>query len=595
MSKCEFHSIRNTLEFLSYQHQIKKMTSKYDLESRDPISSEFAYDTFSKAGFKPVSSICEIIDNSIEAEADEILIKFEWNPAKTHGSYRRIKKFIFIDNGYGMDEKRIYDYFVATESDKRNKDEGIGKFGVGAYMSGISQAAKCEVHSKTSGGKWLYTILEKGAKIPKPVFKSPPKEYNKFEHGTIVIWSETYSPFTDNDINSDDTGDNLVFQLGRTYRKFLTDEIIDQGRKVQNKKKIHIQIRSENENPIDVIPYDPTFVTYNPKQGDKEPRMISTKVKLTTPEHTGVMYITFSFFPEEWWIKGDKPGLLAVNRKERKIIEAGISLVREKRELYFGSYPGGPIKITGIEKGEAEISDIDRWLGIEVAFDRDSDEIFGVEFNKTRIIMEKYARKKISEAISPTVSTHRRNYESKRTWYKDSIGGTTTTGGKGGTEVIHGSTPTPTYSTEEEKKLKEFAQRYKDDNEDLEEVYQDLLKGYHVSLKFKQNPNAPFVEFAYEGDSVLVMYNMDHPFMIKFFEILEKIGQKLGAEPGKALSIPEMELIRALLDILLASYGFAKTTLGDLQKTQIIDTTLNQFTTNWGISANTLAKNKLLT
>ena len=105
-----------------------------------------------------------------------IIIRFQWSPSK-HGGYRRVEKFIFIDNGYGMDENRLYDYFIATEGDKRSKKEGIGKFGVGAYMSGISQAAKCEVYSKTSGGKWLYTILEKGKKIPKPIPKDPPKKY----------------------------------------------------------------------------------------------------------------------------------------------------------------------------------------------------------------------------------------------------------------------------------------------------------------------------------------------------------------------------------------------------------------------------------
>lgn len=561
------------------------------MDSRDPISSEFAFDTFSKAGFRPVSSICEIIDNSIEADATEILIKFEWNPP-VHGSYKRVKKFVFIDNGFGMDQNRLYDYFIATESDKRDKAEGIGKFGVGAYMSGISQAAKCEVFSKTSGGKWLYTILEKGAKIPKPVFKDPPIDYVKFEHGTIVMWSDTYSQFTDNDIQNENSGDNLLFQLGRIYRKFLTEKIIEKGEKIDNTKRIHISLQSENENPIDVIPYDPTFITYNPKQGDKEPRMVSQEIKLTTPEHKGKMYITFSFFPENWWVTTDNPGNLGANRDERKIREAGISLVREKRELYFGNYPGGPITLENMEMGQTKLVDLDRFLGIEVEFSKDSDEIFGVEFNKTRIIMEKYARKKIATAISPTVNSNRKNMKFKRDEYKRKSGQGNTGGGGGGT-IIRGKIPPITFSSEGEKKLKEFASRYKDDNEDLEEVYQDLLKGYHVSLKHNQNPSGPFVEFAYEGGAVLVMYNMSHPFMIKFFDVLEKIGQKMGAEPGKALMIKEMEMMRSLLDILLAAYGFSKNTLGDLQRPQIIDETLNQFTTNWGISANTLAKNSI--
>jgi len=317
------------------------------------------------------------------------------------------------------------------------------------------------------------------------------------------------------------------------------------------------------------------------------------KVKLNSPDHKGEMYVVFSFFPEEWWIKGENPGLLGENRKERKILQPGISLVREGRELYYGRYPGGPIKIYGVEKGEGYLSDIDRWVGIEISFSKDSDEIFGVEFNKTRIIMEKIARDKISEVISPTINSQRKNYHTRRAEHKAQTGGTTTTGGSGGTPRIHGGIPTPIYSSEQEKKLKEFAERYKDDLESIEDVYEDLLKGYHISLKYNLSSNGPFIEFAYEGDSVLVMYNMQHRFMIQFFEVLEEMGQKLGAEPGQANSIPQLEAVRALFDILLASYGFSKTTFKDIQKAEIIEKTITTLTNNWGISANTLAKETL--
>ena len=54
-----------------------------------------------------------------------------------------------------------------------------------------------------------------------------------------------------------------------------------------------------------------------------------------------------------------------------------------------------------------------------------------------------------------------------------------------------------------------------------------------------------------------------------------------------------MGMMRSLLDILLAAYGFTKNTFPDIQKQQIIDTTINYLTSNWGNSANTLAKQKL--
>ena len=58
--------------------------NKYEQDERSSVSSEFAFETFSKAGFKPISAICEIIDNSIEADSDQILINFEWKEPSHH-------------------------------------------------------------------------------------------------------------------------------------------------------------------------------------------------------------------------------------------------------------------------------------------------------------------------------------------------------------------------------------------------------------------------------------------------------------------------------------------------------------------------------
>ena len=578
------------------------VVNKYDLESRDPVSSEFAFETFSKAGFKPISAICEIVDNSIEANADEIIIKFEWRPKKSPQSYQRVEKFVFIDNGDGMDERRIYDYFVATESDKRDNPQGIGRFGVGAYMAAISQANTSEVYSKIKGGKWLYTNLIKGGKIPKPIPKDPPKEYIKYEQGTIVIWSDTYSKFNENDIIGE-AGENLIFELGRIYRKFMTKEKVvgtEKGSKIiKNKKIIKIKIDTGLGTILDVIPYDPLFQTYNQKLDDVEkPKMVSQRVPLRNLEYTGSMVVTYSIFPESWWLPHHRPGLEPVNTQERKISarDEGISLVREGRELYFGSFPGGPIRIIGLtetKRKSPHFEDVDRWTGIEVSFDRDSDEIFGVEFNKTRITMEKYARDMISKTISPTIVERRNFFNSTRKEHEEASGKSGTKSGKKATEAIHGAITKPKYTSEQQKRLRKFAERFKDNLESTEDVYQDLLNGYHVSLGYKLDPNGPFVSFGYEADSVLVKYNMEHPFMKKFFEMLEKIGLKLGAEPEKANSLPEIQTLRALLDMLMASFGFTKTTFPDVTKSQDIESTINQLVSNWGNLANKLAKAEL--
>ena len=170
--------------------------------------------------------------------------------------------------------------------------------------------------------------------------------------------------------------------------------------------------------------------------------------------------------------------------------------------------------------------------------------------------MEKYARKMISKTISPTVVSRRGYFTSKKKEHEEATGQSGTKSGKKATKAIHGAITKPEYTSEQAKRLKEFAERFKDDLESTEDVYEDLLNGYHVSLGYKLDPNGPFVSFSYEAASVLVKYNMEHPFMKKFFEMLEEMGLKLGAEPEKASSLPEIQTVRALLDMLMASFGF---------------------------------------
>lgn len=558
--------------------------SKYEQDSRDPISSEFAFETFSKAGFKPNSAICEIIDNSIEANAKNITIKIEWQEKPPTRKHDLVGKFIFIDDGDGMDEDRVYDYFVATESTKRNNTTGIGKFGVGAYLSCISQAKIGEVYSKTKNGKWMFTTLRRGEKIPKPKEKEPPNEYVKFDHGTIIVWDEVYSNLIPNVIyhnNDEKEQDNLSDELGRIYRKFLTKTKIvpDEGctKIVKNNNVITIQIETDSKT-IPIIPYDPLFYTYNRNIDDKEkPILKSQSYKLTKDGKEGYMYVTFSYLPKSWWLKEYRPGISDINTEKRQItrINEGISIVREGRELYFGTYPGGPIKLlhaTESPSNSAYFEERDRWTGIEIEFKRNADDIFGVEFNKTRINMEKYARKAIAINISDTIMKRRREFSRERDKLKNP-------------ESPKPPAPPnpPKLPPGVEGKLRKFAEQYKAKHEKTEEVFADLLKGYHISLDYDLHPENPFVTFDYEGNAALVRYNMSHPYMRKLSSAL-KMGEEKNNKTGDYSEISD------LIGMLIASYGFSRRQFSDTSKQQKIEDTLEDIISVWTKSVRRLSR-----
>ena len=232
----------------------------------------------------------------MEADASEIRIKFNWKSKELGHKFKRVGKFVFTDNGVGMDEKTLFDCLVLGESTRRASLKGIGKFGVGATFSGISQGKQIQVFSKTNGGKWHWTqldldLLESGEGIPNPQHKNPPEEFtqNLKEHGTIVIWDKiNRSDFSENNV------EKLKTEVGRIYRKFMTKEKLEDGKIVKNKNLVKITIEG-----VDVEPYDPLYLTYNPKQDDTEKPEFKTRViPLKKGNLKSEMVVTTSYFPE---------------------------------------------------------------------------------------------------------------------------------------------------------------------------------------------------------------------------------------------------------------------------------------------------------
>ena len=579
----------------------------YEMKERNPFAPYNALESFRNHDFDAVSSICEIIDNSIESHATEIKILFEWaeNPEDTESRFA--KKYVFIDNGDGMDERILYDYLILGESEKKALSEGIGKYGVGATLSGISVARHIDAFSKVSGGKWMHTFLDldsikQGKLVPKPFPKEPPIEFSKnLEHGTIIIWENIDKiqvalkeeqlfeiPSTKStELHNEDC---LETEVGRIYRKFISDKFLKEGRTVENKNKRTILIQEKI-----IEPYDPLYATYNPKQTDgRSPTVKYRSFPIRLGNISGKMHITTSYLPDKWWVDQYRPGIDTDNLK-RKIgsRNEGLSLVRERREIFFGKLPYFRINDPGGERGAHSFLEQDRFTGFEIEFGRDVDDIFGIQINKSRLNVSKEIRKKISNMISPTIVTRRDNWRVKRS--QANKGKTDPTGPGKGKKKIHEKT-NPDYDDDQKKALKQIAKKYvknKNDKAAVEAAYEDLVKGYLPIASYDFPKNAPMVSFDYEIDSIIVRYNMNHPFLKKFTEALGDIGVKLGTNSSNALEISENQTLRTLLDILFVSFGHALVSYENLSKSQEIQTTLNTLQNTWSDRANAFSRKNL--
>lgn len=204
------------------------------------------------------SAVGEVTDNSLEAGANVVKIRTFTSQKKIGTSTRAlevIERVAMGDDGEGMTPEVLHKCLQLGYSTRYNSRQGLGRFGVGAKLAGISQAKCIEVFTRRSpDDPWLYTCIdlrkiEMGEdKIPAPVEADLPEDCLSLvgaDHGTLVIWSETdrlQEKETGGARQADALERSLVTYLGRTFRKFL-----DGG------KQIWV-------NDIRVLPHDPLFL-----------------------------------------------------------------------------------------------------------------------------------------------------------------------------------------------------------------------------------------------------------------------------------------------------------------------------------------------
>ena len=564
------------------------------MKGKDPINSGDAIDSFRTAGFNVGSAICEIIDNSVEADSTSIEIIVKYLPKKLNQKWPRIEKFVFIDNGHGMNNDILHNCLVLGEGTKKLSSKGIGKFGVGATLAGISQARFLGIYSKIKTGKWLYAqldldLLNEGTGILDPVEKQPPDEYTKNldDQGTIVIWEKVDGGETQKDM------EEATNKIGRIYRKFISKKKIEDGKLVDNKTEISITLNGEK-----IPPYDPLYVTFSPKADDTELAILFSSETYDFKPAKGSMRITISHLPESWWSdpKVYKPGRAPVNKIERKMSSdnIGISIVREGREMMFGEIPF--LKLLSDKSkddGGSQFEPEDRFTGVEISFDRDSDHHFGIEMNKSKMFLPRPTRTKIGKILYPLLKQRRDNFTKVRS---EGAGGNSpkqpSTKSK---QVIQNNMPTPHYTEEEKERLQRFAETLSHDRVEIDEFYDDLVTGYLPLHSFELDGAGPFVKYEYVQKSIIVKYNMNHPFMKKFFETLEDIAERKGVSRDDALSVEEIQRTKTLVDLLLASYGIAELSFGDSQKKDEVGNTLTTLKTVWSDFSHRISKKDIRT
>ena len=240
----------------------KDSTNKADL-----IQVDRALESFREAGYDLSAAVGEVVDNSIDARAQQIRVQtFEVESENGKRPKKSIDTIAFADNGMGITSERLPHCLTMGYSSRYGERKGIGRFGVGAKLAALSQARRVDIYSRPIGTQQVYhtffdlTLIKEGDQkfLEAEAVDGFPEKYahmmydeqghHSFESGTLVIWSDVDRLEEGGKFGSsvDERISELFKYLGRTYRRFISNGL-------------SIVL---NERPVRL--HDPLFLLENP-------------------------------------------------------------------------------------------------------------------------------------------------------------------------------------------------------------------------------------------------------------------------------------------------------------------------------------------
>ena len=561
-----------------------------------PIRIGAALKSLSNNDFDAYSAIYEVIDNSIQAESKELKLMFTMSILPRKHKLRPTK-IAFGDDGYGMDPTTLQHCLAIGYSNRYDDRKGIGRFGVGMTMGAINVCDKIEVYSRQKQGNWHYTFLDK-SEIDNDVdpflhpveAKNLPSEYKDLvgDYGTLVIWSKIQR------IDSEFDLDELKHRIGRVYRKFIGDEIIENNKVVKNNDIRKIFVDDGVTNTI-VTAHDPLFVTKNPKFPDDERAILR-------PEHVFNYYVHEVDSPSS----GEKKGKIIIRtsllpksfRKGQKNAEVkgyggrtkfatargieqneGFSILRNGREVSYDSIP----RFKPLSKP------VDRFWGCEIDFDPVLDHWFSVKNIKIGARPLQELREELQKKISGFIKHSRKKIE--REWdYEEQKENEENTGplkSHHDTEQDVREIVSPLQLTTPPEEIKIHAEEHAKqlfDEPDERKNYVDAVTDpdtpYKIIHDHKARSDGPFIDILDDVGKKVVHYNMSHPFFVEIYRRLAEI-ESISSEPQNSELSNLAKDLKKDIDKLIYAYAEGQYDLDDLTRTQSVGDTVEEHLIKW--------------
>jgi len=572
----------------------------------DFFEDKHAIQSLREDDFDDLSAYGEVIDNSLQADASEIKIKFV-TEMREKSSRMDIQALAFGDNGSGMDAETLGKCLKVGWGSRMNSRTGIGRFGVGMILGAIHECKRVEVWSKQKGGKWSHTYIDLDEiendeleSIPEPIEMKLPTQFEDLvgtESGTLVVWRK----YDRQERDAEKIIAEFKVYAGRTYRYFIwgTDH---EGNLVDSEHRSGpVKMWIDNE---EVKVFDPLFGRLEKTAfPDDIPSEVYKDMTITwkadknaqIPEADSDITIRMSFIPAEFRPKEGAGGSAKSTARQFHMNE-GISIMRNHREVFYGT-----MNWQGGKGGWPSFQNIDRWWGGEILFDAEIDRAFTVKKIKRGAKPQTVLKLAIKEKMLPTRETV---LEQIRALWKTNKAIADEEADKQAAEDLlqragnhqlaeRTATNTPTPKSQLDKDLdldteaKDAAESYSDSfDEQQRRRLEELFKAQDFTVMRQDWKGPLFYEPRWLGGKAVLDYNMTHEFWDRVYSLVNSLEEESSDIKSTALEI------KAMLDLMIMSHAKAESMFSK-EAEYTAESFLEQMRQNWGLYLKSYVRSRM--
>jgi hypothetical protein len=531
------------------------------------IKTGQALQSLRDSGYSIEAALGEVIDNSLEANANNIYI-YLFKKENKKGK-KQVNEIAIMDDGDGMPADILQYYPQIGYSTRYMRDDTIGKYGVGAKLAALNFATRFDVWSRNGNTeKWNHVFLDLGEMlsdenegkeyyIPAPKTKAIPLEWTepvKEKSGTIVLWSNI-DRLEDgrHAISYDELEANLEKELSRIFRHFIND-----GIKIYVNDKIllaHDPLYLMNGTFSDVTLKSYYEKTNQPtKVKDHYAATFIAEEPIKIGPATATLKITL--YPEEVTRKRGSGGDDLAKKLKVPENEGSISFIRKNREVSYTNVP--KIFPRGVEEP-------DRFIGIEVSFSPQLDSYMGVRNVKRgvephgelrtaiRNHLQKYlkvARKLLNEAWGNAEREHKEKFGEHASVVQAA---------KAANETMpKGKAKGPENKKEEKQLLDDLANDVVGDDTKKQGDYLSKIKELPFVIESVDFPGTEFIDVKHLSNQVIIRLNTRHKFYREMWEPIKSISERDTDNISKDEVIATCKRTIEALTLLLIAYGKAE-------------------------------------